>query len=145
MKDQGDNSLVQVHAAIVDDSNFGEVGPSLFGYNLPTYQRSWWTRSRSSDLPHRKIANRKIANKARGLQPKTIERWRPNLQEGKPAVPTELESSMDQVINNQVYIDHLIMNYKSTFTYQIACMEMNDHNLTDLRKQRGSITIEPVG
>ena len=37
VKDQGDNSLVQVHAAIVEDSNFGEVGPSLFGYNLPTY------------------------------------------------------------------------------------------------------------
>ena len=38
---------------------------------------------------------------------------------------------MDQTIN-YMYVNHLIMNYKSTLVYQIACMGVNNLQMTDL-------------
>ena len=109
---------------------------SYLDWSLPTTQRSWWTRSRPLDLQSRTSFLTRPP-RARGLQPKTSKR--PKLRERKLSVPTEPESWMDQVLQCHMYVNYLIMNYKSTLAHQIACMGVNDPPVDRSSSHRGAL------
>ena len=87
----------------------------------------------------------KAPPKAGGLQSTTRERWKPGLRERQSPVPAESESSVDQTIDFAMFSNHLIMNYKSTLVYQIACMGVKSLRLADLPQAGGSATICQIG
>ena len=117
-----------------EDSNFEDVAPSLFGPEFARKLKELVDQVRairSTAQKDGKLFFRQGPPRAGGLQSTTRERRRPELRKGKLTVSTEPEGSMDQTIN-YTYVDHLLMNYKSTLAYQIACMGVNNLQMTDL-------------
>ena len=108
-----------------EDDNFKDVAPSLFG---PEFAR------KSKELIDQIKAIRSTTQKngesffqqgpqvPGGLQSTTWERWKPELRKRQSPVSAEPESSGDQTIDFPMYTDDLIINYKGTLAYQIACM-----------------------
>lgn len=102
--------------------------PHYLGWSLPANQRSWWTRSRPLDLPPRsQIAKHffiRALQEPGGLQPKTIKRLK--LQKGC----TNRTRKVNGLSNKMLYAHKSY--YKSTLAHQIACMGVNDPQLTGL-------------
>ena len=114
-----------------EDSNFDEVAPSLFGPEFACKSKELVDQVkviRSTTPKDKPPFFRQGPPKSRGGYSQ-----RPGRGGGQQTVPTEPESSMDkQVTKCHMYVNHLLMNFKSTLVRQIACMGVNNLQLSGL-------------